>query len=62
MTAQPAFHVPTEADKNLVETKVKMFEADADAMLKTLIPNDGEAVKCKQKPKVDKQCMAADTG
>jgi hypothetical protein len=58
----PPFHAPTEAENKLAEAKANMFEADADSMIKKLIPSDAEAAKTKPKPKVDEQCMAADTG
>ncbi|XP_045173685.2 poly [ADP-ribose] polymerase tankyrase-like [Mercenaria mercenaria] len=60
--AQPPFHAPTEADNNLATAEANMYEADADSMMKKLLPSDAEESKTKRKPKVDKQCMAADTG
>lgn len=39
-----------------------MYEADADSMIKKLTPSDVDENKKKEKLKVDKECMAADTG
>lgn len=58
----PVFHQPTDADKNLAVTDSKMYEADADSLLKKLLPNLSDEGKTKHKPRVDRKCMAADAG
>lgn len=60
--ARPAFHTVSEADNNISTAEANMYEADADSMIKKLVPAEVENTITKPKPKVDPQCMAVNTG